>query len=253
MRVLLTELKRAVLSYGFLAAVAGSVIVVFLSGSAFLEQMQVSGNSMGEAFFQISYNAVNSELFLLVIPILCTLPFSASFMEELQSRFLREYLPRAGRRNYLVSKLTATAVSGGLALFLGLTIVLAGYAILFPPIGLEQADIVGEYAFNAQTYYISVLFVSLAGCLWSAVGGFAAAATRNRYMAYACPFILYYVLSVFQERYFTDYYIFSPREWIYPEHIGVGSIWPPLICAFIALAAVCAAYYILMKRRLHDV
>lgn len=44
-------------------------------------------------------------------------------------------------------------------------------------------------------------------------GGTSAVITKNRYMSYAVPFILYYVLTVFQERYYQKAFFLSPRYW----------------------------------------
>src|SRR5699024_12725668 len=50
------------------------------------------------------------------------------------------------------------------------------------------------------------------GALWALAGSTAAVLTRNHYLGYAVPFILYYVLTVFQERYYDKFYILSPRR-----------------------------------------
>ena len=41
--------------------------------------------------------------------------------------------------------------------------------------------------------------------------------TMSRYMAYASPFVIYYVLIILYERYFDFLYIFYPKEWLNPS------------------------------------
>ena len=62
----------------------------------------------------------------------------------------------------------------------------------------------------------------LNGAFWALAGSAAAVLTRNHYLGYAVPFILYYVLTVFQERYYAKLYALSPRQWAYPSYFGAG-------------------------------
>lgn len=253
MKVLLTELKRAFFSPGFLAAIAGAVVAGFLGGYEFMK-IALGGLAMeavGEISVQVTYTSMYSNLFVLVIPILCTLPGAASFMEDTDSRFIREYLPRAGRMKYLISKTTATALSGGASVFGGLMAMLLIFSIMFPPLGIEQTGMLSnDYTITYYNFFRCSLLVLLNGCLWSLVGGVTAAATLNKYMAYACPFILYYVISIFQERYFKTYWIFNPKEWIMPGHI---ELLQAFLCSAAAIAVLSIIYCLLMKRRLCDV
>lgn len=57
---------------------------------------------------------------------------------------------------------------------------------------------------------VSFLRLFLNGAFWALVGGLAAVITKNRYMSYAVPFILYYVLTVFQERYYQKAFFMNP-------------------------------------------
>lgn len=60
---------------------------------------------------------------------------------------------------------------------------------------------------------VSFLRLFLNGAFWALIGGTSAVITKNRYMSYAVPFILYYVLTVFQERYYQKAFFLSPRYW----------------------------------------
>lgn len=94
---------------------------------------------------------------------------------------------------------------------------------------------------------LSFLCGFLNGALWSLVGGFSAVVTRNRYLAYAVPFILYYVLSVFQERYYQSLFFLSPRYWAVPVYYS------PVFCIVMLLSLcilVCFLFMKAVKRRL---
>ena len=75
----------------------------------------------------------------------------------------------------------------------------------------------------------------------------AAVLTRNHYLAYAMPFVLYYVLTLFQSRYYPELYFLSPRYWAAPGYYG------NLFCITVlsGLCIGCACGLILaVKRRL---
>ena len=62
-----------------------------------------------------------------------------------------------------------------------------------------------------------VLLFFCSGAFWSLVGLTFATLTNSKYMAYASPFILYYVLVILYERYFDTLYVLYPKEWTSPS------------------------------------
>jgi len=249
MRVLLTEIKRSIFDRKFFITVAATVIAALLGSwheiSAMKHNINLTEN-LGELSIRAAAASMQTDVFLLVIPILCVIPYAGSFAEDYQSRFLRAYLPLAGRRRYLLSKAFVTALAGGLALAAGLLVALAVCTAIYPPLGIP----VGEYAFTYKLYFLALSFVFMGGALWAIVGGIAGAVLKNRYMVYAAPFIIYYVWASFQARYFRAAYAFNPQEWIRPAHIN-----SPIVLLYAAIAAIIAfiIYYYAMKRRLRDV
>lgn len=221
---------------------------------------------------QLVFSALSSDVVLLVLPILSALVFTSAFVDDYTSRYIREYLPRAGRKNYVRARVFSTALSGGLTLFIGVMLVLLVFAILFLPLEVppEQpelseyerqmqmmmGDTANETDTAAQQNFATLMqhafLFFLSGCLWSLVGGLMATVTMSRYMAYASPFILYYVLVILSERYFTTTYILNPREWLNPTGGWVGGIWGAAL--FVAELTVIAGfvYSYAMERRLRD-
>lgn len=106
---------------------------------------------------------------------------------------------------------------------------------LFVPLaaaGNVQEELKSRYA---------VFLVSRAGKKNYLAGSTAAVLTRNHYLGYAVPFILYYVLTVFQERYYAKLYALSPRQWAYPSYFGAG------FCVGILILLIAAAALFLAK------
>lgn len=67
-------------------------------------------------------------------------------------------------------------------------------------------------------------------------------------MAYAAPFILYYVLIILCQRYFTWLYVLDPREWICAEKPWVGGLWGTL-ALLLELTGLCGAWFALTAKR----
>lgn len=142
-----------------------------------------------------------SELFQMSVPVAASLPYSAAWLREYQSGFIRAYLPRCGRTSYILGKFFSCALSGG-------TLLCA--AVLFAQ-WLGEGEDVSE----------QMLLVFFSGMFWAVVSAALAAATDSSYVAYGGAFVLYYVLVILHERYFQALYCLYPVEWYAPEHTWV--------------------------------
>ena len=161
-------------------------------------------------------NALTSDAMTLALPIIAALPFTSSFIDDIKSGFVTEYLPRTTKSGYLLGKIFGSLVSGGLSVSLG---VLLGYlvaALVFSP--MEAAL---EPGAAARPYFEELMGKALlffcSGAFWSLVGLTLATLTNSKYMAYASPFVLYYVLIILYERYFDTLYVLYPKEWTNPS------------------------------------
>lgn len=216
---------------------------------------------------QILLGALTSNVTMLCVPILAALPYTAAFVEEYKSGYLKQCLPRAGIRPYIRGKVLATGISGGLVLFIGIILMYITFALIFTPMEIApqpvdaesmgmamSSDMGGQIAQPSMFAEIIgrgfVFFLS--GCFWSLVGTLLATVTMSRYMAYAFPFILYYVLVILCQRYFLKLFSLNPQEWLNPV-----SQWPGgtlgiilFLGEIILIAGVTCAMAI--KRRLSD-
>lgn len=161
-------------------------------------------------------NALASDAMTLALPIIAALPFTSSFIDDIKSGFVKEYLPRTTKSGYLLGKIFGSLVSGGLAVSLGVLLGYAVAALVFSP--MEAAL---EPGAAARPYFEELMGKALlffcSGAFWSLVGLTLATLTNSKYMAYASPFVLYYVLIILYERYFDTLYVLYPKEWTNPS------------------------------------
>jgi hypothetical protein len=173
-------------------------------------------------------------------------------VDDVKSGYIKPYLHRAGLKRYIRGKLTACGVSGGLVLLMGILLAYGLSALVFTPaeLALTKEEV-------AQPYLAKVFLVSftlfLSGALWSLIGFTFAALTMSKYMAYASPFIIYYVLIILHERYFETLYVLYPMEWLFPSNFWVlGSFGVMLLLAEL-IAVVALVFTAAAKRRLAHV
>ena len=198
-----TDLKRAVCSKGFALCLALELAVLFRSG-------------------------FDSGLFRAAVPVLAAVPYSAAWLADYQSGYIKEYLPRTGRNSYILGKFFSCGISGGF---------------------LELAGC-GIYLFfrKEQAGGIDLTLVFMSGMLWAVCSATLAAWSNSRYIAYGGAFVIYYLLVILNERYFKQMYCLYPYEWISPSRTWVfGKQGIALLLGGIILVLLCCYYEILRR------
>lgn len=248
-----SDIRRALTSKGFLIGVAGMVLVIALSSLESMIQAARSTTPLQNGYHaQLVINSLSSDWVTLAIPILCALPFTTAFVDDVKSGFIKQYLHRSGTRQYIKSKIIACGLSGGLVLFCGILFSYFISSLVFTPMEFALGD--GE---TAQPYLaqlltqLATLFFS--GAFWSLTGFTLAAATHSRYMAYASPFIIYYVLIILHERYLENLYVLYPKEWLFPSEAWVLGGLGVVLLLFELSVVVSLLFAITAKRRLRNV
>lgn len=166
---------------------------------------------------ELMTTALQSETLTAFLPILAVLPFGGSFVDDVKSKFARFFLIRSSYGTYAVSRSIVAFFTGGLAVLAGALVTWGAAAVVFWPMertveGLPPADT--EYLWQI------LLLLFFNGGLWSLAGLTMSTFMESKYIAYASPFILYYLLVILCERYFPDLFLLYPVNWLEPE------IWP---------------------------
>jgi hypothetical protein len=253
--VVLEDLKRAVFSKAFFISVSGSVLAGFFGG---FELMTLAFSGRLDAAFgafpvTLVFSSISSDVMLLAAPVLCTIPYAGMLVDEYKSRYLRLYLPRAGKNGYIAGKTIALPLSGGLALFAGTLLLLALYGIAFLAYNARPSGMAvdPEFVISMPLLLARMLLFSLFGCFWALVGAGIALTGNNKFLAYVCPFVIVYFLLILKERYFRDIRLLDPREWVmFHEEENVALSFLFMITITLATAAI---YTVLIRRRLRDV
>ena len=120
-RAICAGLRQAILSRAFLISTLGAALIPLLSSVQGILAGFRSAELLSPGFHSdLIMSALSSEAMALALPILAALPYTASFIDDVKSGFIKEYLPRITEPFYMVDK-SRSKKQGGAGL--GLAIV----------------------------------------------------------------------------------------------------------------------------------
>jgi hypothetical protein len=269
-------MKRAFTSWGFWVGTGGMLIALVIGGfDSFMRLGEAQAQIMQGFHEQALLGAMNSDTVLMVVPILCALPFTAAFVDDYRSGYIKYFLQRGSRKGYIAGKALSTGISGGMVLFCGIAAAYILYALVLTPaesLPLPDAAAAavpagmplgadGRVADDMQIAAGAGIFGDilgravvflLCGAFWAMTGQLFASFTLSRYVAYASPFIVYYVLVILSERYMTDIYVLNPKKWLDPASIWPGDGWSGILFLMELILVAALLFAVSAGRRLRD-
>ena len=209
--------RQAANIWMFLVPILTAAVIMMNFVDPVIRIYRENGFFMDNFHVELLTDGFQSDALISFVPILAALPFGGCFVDDLKSKFARFFLIRSSYRTYIVSRIIVGFLVGGLAILSGALIAWGTTAAVLIPIereikGMEPAAIDGlvEICF--------LLFVN--GGFWSVVGMAMSTLMESKYISYATPFVLYYLLVILYERYFSDLFITYPKTWTDP------AVWP---------------------------
>lgn len=209
------EFERGIYSAGFYIGVLLLVAAGVIEASMMLEYILTSGVPGEEVrWIAAVCQSLYSESLDAVVPIACTLAISASYLEDTQSGTLYYVMLRTTKKRYRYSKIFTCAIFGMLTVCAAVLIFSLIFIVILP---MNKTEL-GYFKQQGFDYYFPILQrilnLALNGAFYSVLGGVIASFVNNRYMAYAAPFIFYYVISTLTGAYLPKLYFLNPAEWI---------------------------------------
>lgn len=195
--------------------------------------------------------ASQSDLFLMAVSMTAAFSYASVFYEEAENRFVLMSLSRTSYKAYIGTKVFVTAFSGGCCVICAFCL----QTIFCILAAFSSGEFFGEFmGYLGQHMLLPLLqwagLAALSGAFWAMAGGISAVVMKSRYMAYMAPFILYYIFSEFQSRYYPELYFLSPREWVASKYLSVGVRYGILTVAVCLAGGVYAA---VIRRRVAHV
>ena len=246
------EIKRAVISKKFLLSTAGVLAVLIFSAAQDMLQAIKNGTVFEYDYHQQYFlNILGSVTVFFMIPILSALPSTTAFMDDVTSRYIVLYLQRSGKKAYIKAKLAACILSGGGTLLLGTLAFYLVFSLFYRP--MEASLTEGQlppYHLYELLGALGLLFLNGAFC--SLLGMLLASLTMSRYVAIACPFIIYYLLVILHERFFPELFVIYPKEWIFSKNCMVLSGFALPLVLLEAMTVIGILFYSYCQKRFRD-
>lgn len=164
----------------------------------------------GGNWYNMIAEALTSKTVIFLLPVVAVLPYGDVWCGEKTSGFLKFYVARKGKRNFVEDRVFTTAYSGCFAWTLAVLTVLLLYFLLFFPMELK-AEWRWELMLPLLRTAARLLLVS---AILASLSGIMALMSGSAYMAYGIPFAVYYLLTILHERYLENLYVIDPQSWI---------------------------------------
>lgn len=249
MNTIKTDIKRAICSLPFL--VSSTIMVIAIAIGAGGKMLFPQGLEMGLGPYhhmEIVFSALRSDVVLMVAPILCTLPYTSAFLDEFNSGYIKTYIMKTHKADYIKGKVLAAGISGGLALLVGITIALFVSYLIYRPMEIASPEMVSPILRLIK----KSLIYFIAGGLWASVGTLLANMSLSKYMAYASPFVIYYVLVILSERYFRSVYVINPKEWLAMQCYWPAGEWGVMFLMIVLTVPVMITGYMVIQKRIEN-
>ena len=245
-----SDLDRALGQGIFLAAVLVIAAAIILPGGKdlFPDAEKIAKGLEAGYHTTLFRKGLSGEAVVFLLPLVSTLPYAASWLDERKNGYWKAYMPRTTKEKYAVSRITANAAGGGLCSALGYFLAYLILALIYRP--MEAAAETPAISFGALALGGAAVF--LMGVFWAGAGFLCSLLFRNRYMIYGGPFLLSYLMVIITSRYLPGVYTLNPREWLAMEHYWEGgSLGAAAFLAEISLLSM-LAQYLMLKRRLEE-
>lgn len=199
--------NRAFLSGRFMVSVFGIVLVLFLTSF-----QMISPLSDVISVVMIS----GSGNFTLIIGLLPLIPYATTFATEWEERATSFWLIRSGVKNYVVSKIIVSAISGFMTTFIAILL----YALIlliklpfFTKIATGDAYVsLLEMGMPIRYLLFSAAHLSLSSALFATVALWVSTYIPNRFTTIVAPIVLYFMLYRLT------------RFWDLPPYLNLGTL-----------------------------
>lgn len=176
------------------------------------------------SFLKFYQTGLNSQIVLFLVPIAASLSAGAAYVRESSCGFLKLYISRISRMDYIKRKTIQIYAGGFLPFFLsGILGLLLCFLFLYP------LELQGSVPWKSVGETVLLLLrISFTGGIVAEFAGIFGAVFQNYYMAYGLPFVSYYLLIILKDRYLPKMYAMYPKEWMACEQnwgTDKGGIW----------------------------
>lgn len=196
MKALWIEIVEKTKSKWFLVSAVLTSLTLWLGMGAESSRLLHGVQYDSHWLIEISFTA---KLQLIALPLLSTLPASATARREIACGVVRNILFRCGMKEYVFSRTATLVIMSILPQFVGIT----GFIALL-------------YIFTDRASISVTLIVAriLCAALFAIVGSFGALVTKDSVCAYVLPVVICFSLSMLRSRFLIEAEFLDPLCWL---------------------------------------
>lgn len=229
---------------GVLAPVLTALVILLSLVDPVLRTYRDSGYFSEGFHISLLIQGFQSDSLSTFLPILAVLPFCGSFVDDVKTKFARFFLVRTSYGTYAVSRVIVAFFTGGLAILLGALGVWGVVAAVLIPMERPVEWMEPE---SPRVLVELCVLLFLNGGLWSVVGLAMSTLMESKYIAYASPFVLYYLLVILCEQYVGELFLLYPKCWLTPDRWPFG-VWGAAIF-FLEVAVLFGILFVIRATR----
>lgn len=227
--LLTVNLKQAIISIPFLLSVCGVAGVIFFSTLRLMA-------GEGDVVYLYGMGTGGGSVFL-IAGILPLFAFSSSFASDWEQRVTSFWIIRTGIRNYAISKVVISALSGFLVTLCGLLMYILIMQVKLPLYsgygGGGSYDVLLDLNKPISFLFFDMTHIALTSALFAVVAVWVSTYFTNKFAAIASPLVIYFIVHRFTTQLDIPHYL---KAMYLVESIYVG--YTPLIALFIKLVSV---------------
>ena len=201
-----------------------SAILAVICASSFNALLQMLREStLQPSGYHMTFllKALTSDTVSPFVAIVSILPFSGNYVDEVKSKFARFSMLRTGYSTHLLSRIVACFLLGGAVILAGVLTAYFASVLIFLPMEKTGDNEVSQLPELIE----QCVLLFLNGGFWAVLGMTMSTVMESKYIAYASPFVVYYLLVMLCERYFPKAYLIYPREWLNPSEKWPMGTW----------------------------
>jgi len=253
-----TEFKRSIFNTKFVISVMiGTFFCYYGLTDYFLYDSQDFGIINQVNAYRAWFTAMgigNRSFYILLVPVLATLPSAYLLLEERESGHLKNIITRVSYKNYFKCKLFTSGISGGLACALPPIIIFIICIIMYPA-GLPNTP-ANTWGFHPEGLFeniyiyhpnifilLNCLLIFIFGFTYSTIGVTISLFVNKKILVILIPLIFYTFFNMVLE--FFEAFTFSPKETVFPwlsARANFISVYGELIIILFVCIAICTSF-----------
>lgn len=233
------EIKQTLNTRNMLAVISIVILALLSSVDMLLSLFPITSLQPDGYHTYFTVSTLGSNTLAPFVPIYAAIPYATCYIDDIKSKYVRFYLIRTKYIMYIINRILVCFLSGYLIIFIGDILVWGMFTLLLMP--LEKA---GESSRQAAFLLLrTCMLMSMNGGLWAVIGMTMSAFMESKYIAYASPFIIYYLLVILCERYFPNAILLYPPNWTKPDVWPFGTLGAVLF--LLELTTICGIVFIM--------